>query len=99
MLLLELVRRAIAQSRVQALGVIEHFHVRHDVGFRDLARFIGLLQIDALGLERLPEAFHRRIVEAISFAAHALAHAVLNQAFSQRFASVLTAAVRVEDRP
>jgi hypothetical protein len=59
----------ITQSRVEAAGIIEALDVLEQVAPGIGASGINPV-MDPLGLERVKEALHRRVVETIAFAAH-----------------------------
>src|SRR5690349_2675855 len=58
-----------------------------------------LLQVHELGLERVEEALHRRVVPAVTLSAHARPKAVLLKQSTVRLAGVLDSAVGVMDEP
>src|SRR5919107_3090710 len=62
-------RGAIADSRMQALPVVEDFDVFEHGRLRLLTGAETDL-VDVLGLERGEEALHRRVVKAVAAAAH-----------------------------
>lgn len=60
----------IAQSRMAALPIVEYFDVLKNRQLRLLTSPIAV-PVGPLAFERTEEGFHRRIVVAIAFAAHA----------------------------
>src|SRR5688500_13473176 len=67
---LELLGALVAQRAVEAVPVVEHFDVLEDRRPGLLPRLVALV-VHQLGLERAPEALHRRVVPAVAPAAHA----------------------------
>ena len=54
-----------------SLTVVEHLHIVEQAGSGLIARLVITVH-DQIGLERVEEAFHGRIIPAITLATHAL---------------------------
>ena len=98
--LLKLNGRQIGESGVHPLLVVEEFNVvkEHRDGFLSRGWDAIAKVIEALGLERTPEALHQSIVVAVALAGHALLYFLLFQKKPERFAGILGALIRVMQR-
>src|SRR5580704_14200252 len=88
---------AITQSRVEAAGIVEALDVLEQVAPGIGASGINPV-MDPLGLERVKEALHRRVVETIAFAAHRWSDAEPGENPAVGFGGVLNAAVGMVDQ-
>lgn len=80
-----------------ALAVIEDFDVFRDCQFRVSPRRI-LLMVDQFILQATPEAFHGRVIVAVTLARHGCLHAELREQLAVVVSTILAAAVRVENQ-
>ena len=72
-----LMRTEIVESGVPADAIIKAHDVAEDFGFSMLERCKDA--ISTFALERRPEALHRRVVEAVTNAAHTDGHAAISE--------------------
>ena len=80
-----------ARRVVPALDISEHTMLGLIAGCK-------VLPVGFFNFQRVPEAFHRRVIKAVACAAHRLAHAPLSQLAAYLGAGVLAATIRVEDQ-
>jgi hypothetical protein len=86
----------VADGRVQTLSIVEDLDVvEHCCSGLLAGAEVGLM--DVLRLERGEEAFHRRIIQAIATSAHRLLEPVAGQHAAIVGASILHAAIAVQD--
>ena len=94
---LELYRTDIGQRRVKHAMIIEAHPADHLVHRRSARCKAHAVQ--ATYLQRSPQAFGRRVVQAVALATHRAAHSVGGQGSLEVRAAVLAAAVGMEDQP
>ncbi len=80
---LEVLGRQVVERRVDALPVVERLDVVEQAGAR-VAVVAVLLVAHELGLQRVEETLHRRVVVAVALAAHAREQAALGEQAAKR---------------
>src|SRR5512139_3659524 len=89
-------RSLVIQRRVTPLAVVERLHVVEQAG-ASLVTGLVVAMYDEFGLERVEEAFHRRVIPAVALATHALPDRVTADQFPVRGGRVGRALVRMQD--
>src|ERR1700687_1990957 len=93
---LKLSGRFVAQARMHARRVVATLDVgEHSVGRRGPCGEV--LAMGFLYLQRMPIAFHRCIVIAVSYPTHRLPHGAAGEPSTHFMTGILTAAIRMED--
>ncbi len=94
----ELNRRLVAERGVATTPVVKHFDVVEQIGDGCGAGCVARA-VYPFVLQAVKEALRRRIVPAVSLAAHRANHAVQGEFVLQQLARVLAASIRVMDEP
>src|SRR3954452_19768507 len=95
---LELGRAEIAQGRVPPLAIVENLNVLENVSPGFVAGQV-VAMIDQLGFQCVEEAFHRRVIPAVSLAASRAADAVPGEPFLVGTGGILGGFKRSSQQP
>src|ERR1700720_4670037 len=87
-------RGQIAERAMYSLRVIEGFGIAKANGF-GLGAIFGNAILEALGFKRSKKTFHRRVIVAVSLAAHTGSDAVDVERLAEVFGGVLHPAIRI----
>src|SRR6056297_3155793 len=83
---------------MQAPGIVEALDVGKEIPARFVPRGVDAV-MDALNFERVEEALHRRVVEAIALPAHGGRYLRGGKGLAILVSCVLNAAIRMLDQP
>jgi len=89
-----LVGRVVVQGRMKALAMVKAFHIHERVALGLVAGGVGPV-VDQLGLQRVKEALHGRVVQRVGAPAHGRGDAAAGQCRLLVAAGILNAPVRV----